>query len=821
MKEIVYDTNTEFYHGTKRKPADQITNLGFNGKYESYAYVTPDPEYAAGYGFKTKPTVLAFKPKRPIRILILDSKFIKDTLRAYGEESIPDNLLLNAYKKSKSGLKSNAARAKAAREILNGYKRYRITPQSENITKYNVLKSMKVKEYFGEGSRWLKNHSKTQVPYRFKTINNEGILSRMFYRIGCVGGTSIDEMRKYLKVGRNKISNVSSVIALSPDGKGYQRLSAYVEDFIVVHYLLKRAYELGFDGIQMVTKGYVGNNGTIHSNSPEIVIKKGLLKRGPEYYWDKKSKKLVFVKNAPSGGSGGYTPPRPQPVQCVPNSGSPNKTNYLAGALIVFVNKGGQKYVLIQLRAKWMKSGLYWTVPGGGKDKADRGNMAVTAMREAFEETGINFKPYADKVREVWADKKHKIKYFTVTVPENVKINEKIKSQVELADVNERNDWPSGSINSPKITKGHKWVPMSQIDSLKPPMFENLIETIKKAAGESSTKRPSPSTKRPSPSTKRPSPSNRIKQMKVANLKQYAKNRGFKGFSGLKKANLQKFILNRIGKPAPAPASVPKPAPVPKPASVPKPAPVPSGSKTLRNRVVAMKTLKNLQQIAKNRKIPGRSKFKIKAQMENLRRVILQNIGPSSSTKRPSSSTKRPSSSTKRPSSSTKNRNRIIEINRDGECLFNSIAFGIYYYTNPGLRPANIKTIYKPLAKKLRKIAVNELLKIARKGNYNNTLFQGMLSDNRINQNLPDKERLKKYIQMMAKSCSWGGHLEIKVLTEAIHKLGFKGIQVYDDRNLSKIQGMQTNMNNSKKLPVIKLVLENVRRGGLHFNFLV
>ena len=40
---------------------------------------------------------------------------------------------------------------------------------------------------------------------------------------------------------------------------------------------------------------------------------------------------------------------------------------------------------------------------------------------------------------------------------------------------------------------------------------------------------------------------NLVKQMKVKNLQQLARNRGFVGFSKYKKkANLQKFILNKL-----------------------------------------------------------------------------------------------------------------------------------------------------------------------------------------------------------------------------------------------------------------------------------
>jgi hypothetical protein len=52
---------------------------------------------------------------------------------------------------------------------------------------------------------------------------------------------------------------------------------------------------------------------------------------------------------------------------------------------------------------------------------------------------------------------------------------------------------------------------------------------------------------------------------------------------------------------------------------------VQSGSKTLRNRVVTMKTLANLKKVAKNRKIPKYTAYK-KNRIENLRRAILKNI---------------------------------------------------------------------------------------------------------------------------------------------------------------------------------------------------
>jgi hypothetical protein len=110
-----------------------------------------------------------------------------------------------------------------------------------------------------------------------------------------------------------------------------------------------------------------------------------------------------------------------------------------------------------------------------------------------------------------------------------------------------------------------------------------------------------------SPLPNRP-PNHNLSDMKLANLKQIARNRKLKGFSKYKKKqNLINFI-QRSGAPAPAPA----PAPVSTtPVYVPKSptyVPLPNLSKM---RVV------NLKQIARNRKLKGFSKYKKKQNLIN------------------------------------------------------------------------------------------------------------------------------------------------------------------------------------------------------------
>jgi hypothetical protein len=108
----------------------------------------------------------------------------------------------------------------------------------------------------------------------------------------------------------------------------------------------------------------------------------------------------------------------------------------------------------------------------------------------------------------------------------------------------------------------------------------------------------------------------------LSSLKDIARRRKIKGFSVYKKAqmeNLRRRILNNMNR-----NSGPVPVPVPVPVSFSSPKPNVGGNRN-RNKVVAAKTLSSLKDIARKRKIKGFSVYK-KAQMENLRRRILNNM---------------------------------------------------------------------------------------------------------------------------------------------------------------------------------------------------
>ena len=169
----------------------------------------------------------------------------------------------------------------------------------------------------------------------------------------------------------------------------------------------------------------------------------------------------------------------------------------------------------------------------------------------------------------------------------------------------------------------------------------------------------------------------------------------------------------------------------------------------------------------------------------------------------------------------------IVKAPGDGACMFNSIAIGILF--NPKIKPTYKQV--KELSVKLRKKAVQYMRKQIKQDNQNAitkmslTYNYNMSNDNMSNDNNSNVTKTKayKYTKEMAKSCTWGGHIELVALSEYIHKLGFKGIQAYEKgkSRLKVIPEMASKMNESKPKNVISILLHGVKHGGDHFDALI
>ena len=170
---------------------------------------------------------------------------------------------------------------------------------------------------------------------------------------------------------------------------------------------------------------------------------------------------------------------------------------------------------------------------------------------------------------------------------------------------------------------------------------------------------------------------------------------------------------------------------------------------------------------------------------------------------------------------------KTIRVAADGECLFNSIAYGMLYYKFNRTQP--IFENYKRLASILRSGVVAKFNNYIHNGDLEYTAILANEYSNITGYEFKDIIEnahiyAQKYSNFMSKQTSWGGLLEINALTNYIHKQGFKGIQIYDS-DYKKVPGMRSEMNAAGK-HVIKVVLSTMRSNtgrleGIHYDFCV
>lgn len=180
----------------------------------------------------------------------------------------------------------------------------------------------------------------------------------------------------------------------------------------------------------------------------------------------------------------------------------------------------------------------------------------------------------------------------------------------------------------------------------------------------------------------------------------------------------------------------------------------------------------------------------------------------------------------------------------DGNCLFSSIAYIILKNTGVRITSTILKNKAIQLRKKTMKVLENEL----KKNNEElimqiSTVYTSEYTNSaKFTTNLNKmKENVKKYIKIMSRNTSWGGHIELFGLGQIVHKLGYKGIQVYDLQVNSKnnnsnryvksklpsnkvLKGKLVPISNfktkfvKKHKKLIRIILHGVENGGYHFD---
>lgn len=160
---------------------------------------------------------------------------------------------------------------------------------------------------------------------------------------------------------------------------------------------------------------------------------------------------------------------------------------------------------------------------------------------------------------------------------------------------------------------------------------------------------------------------------------------------------------------------------------------------------------------------------------------------------------------------------KIIEVDGDGSCFFNSIATLMYYEKH---RKLPKKQDVKKMSKLLRRVVV-ESLKTKLYMKNNNVVNELSVSLNDISNNSSNTNnkmnRSWAYVKKMSLQSTWAGALEIKLLADFLHGLGYKGISVYDRNTFKKINLMSSVVKSRYPKSLLRIVLSDIQHGGLHF----
>ena len=169
---------------------------------------------------------------------------------------------------------------------------------------------------------------------------------------------------------------------------------------------------------------------------------------------------------------------------------------------------------------------------------------------------------------------------------------------------------------------------------------------------------------------------------------------------------------------------------------------------------------------------------------------------------------------------------KIHQVTGDGNCLFNSIAYGILFRENSSKRPSKSKI--SKLAKQLRFKMTSYMYSTVLNSKKNNILEAMSTSyneefsneiNNTIYDSLNDKEvqllKSIKYIETMSRNGMWGGIIELKFLNEIVKKeYDFKGIVVYNPDTEKKYIGMDLQLSRNRK-PILSIV----HHTGVHYDY--
>ena len=161
-----------------------------------------------------------------------------------------------------------------------------------------------------------------------------------------------------------------------------------------------------------------------------------------------------------------------------------------------------------------------------------------------------------------------------------------------------------------------------------------------------------------------------------------------------------------------------------------------------------------------------------------------------------------------------------------GNCFFYAVAIGMHDHITNGGRMTTSEL--RQTATDLR-LQVVDKMRSRVEDNYNfRQAVVGAEVNHRVRLGYANEPNVSvmthRYLSRMGSGGTWGGHPEMNTTHVMLQDMGWKGLGVYqenENRTFTKLTNYTGNLNHSKPMPEVRILILGVQRGGTHYQTIV
>lgn len=267
---------------TKRKYNNKLVKT--NSEYNTI-YFTNNYNYAVKYAEPNdnginNGVVTEWTPKRPLKILVLNSIVLRQIKNNITNTELPNKLINEIIGKSyltrKGYTVENLKKTITSPMIReNGF-----SFRAVDMTSYNRFKTLNPKNIIYEKNRMSNkwnNAIKIKDSIKKKEINKSSLTKEQKHVLSYLAlfhNHNVNVLKGTKKPSFN--SDQFPLIKINNNKKGFSRVSCSSHDTYLYYYIMKYIKKLGYDGIKTITRGIKRNNGTTIGKVEYVFSAKGI-----------------------------------------------------------------------------------------------------------------------------------------------------------------------------------------------------------------------------------------------------------------------------------------------------------------------------------------------------------------------------------------------------------------------------------------------------------------------------------------------------------------------------------------------------------------